>query len=162
MNTNITRLKTLWRFFSLHIYFKIPCTNKSSSESKDFSDFRYCLIWWMGTSLTMVFVTIFILLFSSRKPSRRTKTWNCGQCQTPSGYNVATGTWHVAKHPVLLYACPVIGSMCQGEGPVPQVADPRLFLTNVFLLSQNIGGILHMAICYHMLGARQENMHARG
>lgn len=45
--------------FFLHIYFKIPCTIKSCLESKDFSDFRYCLNWWMGTSLTMVFCDYF-------------------------------------------------------------------------------------------------------
>lgn len=83
----------LYGDFFLHINFKIPCSIKELFGESRFSDFRYCLNWWMRTSLTKCpwfFVTIFILLFSSRKPSQRTKTRNCGQCQTTSGYNVVT------------------------------------------------------------------------
>lgn len=79
--------------FSSTLISKYHVRSKSCLESQGFSDFRYCLNWWMRTSLTKCpwfFVTIFILLFSSRKPSRRTKTRNCGQCQTTSGYNVVT------------------------------------------------------------------------
>lgn len=79
--------------FSSTLISKYHVRSKSCLESQGFSDFRYCLNWWMRTSLTKCpwfFVTIFILLFSSIKPSRRTKTRNCGQCQTTSGYNVVT------------------------------------------------------------------------
>lgn len=62
--------------FSSTLISKYHVWSKSCLESQGFSDFRYCLNWWMRTSLTKCpwfFVTIFILLFSSRKPSRRTK-----------------------------------------------------------------------------------------
>lgn len=83
----------LYGDFFLHINFKIPCSIKELFGESRF--FGFSLLFELmdenkSDKMSMVFVTIFILLFLSRKPSRRTKTRNCGQCQTTSGYNVVT------------------------------------------------------------------------
>lgn len=61
----------LYGDFFLHINFKIPCSIKELFGESRFSDFRYCLNWWMRTSLTKCPWFLWLFLFCCFRQENR-------------------------------------------------------------------------------------------